>query len=167
MLELTPRQAEILELIQRFIDETGMPPTRAEIAESCGFKSINAAEEHLRALQRKEAIDLIPGASRGIQLKAELADRLSLPLIGRVAAGSPMLAEEHIEEHLRVDPGLFAPSPHYLLRVYGMSMKDAGILDGDLLPTRRARDTAGQVRGRCSARPEAQIVHTSAPRSRR
>jgi repressor LexA len=137
MRELTPRQKQILELIQDVIYETGMPPTRAEIAAELGFKSANAAEEHLRALQRKGVLDLIPGASRGIQLKDSLRDQMGLPLVGRVAAGSPILAEEHIETHYRIDPQLFNPKPHYLLRVQGMSMKDAGILDGDLVAVHR------------------------------
>jgi repressor LexA len=137
MRELTPRQKQILELIQDVIYETGMPPTRAEIAAELGFKSANAAEEHLRALQRKGVLDLIPGASRGIQLKDSLRGQMGLPLVGRVAAGSPILAEEHIETHYRIDPQLFNPKPHYLLRVQGMSMKDAGILDGDLVAVHR------------------------------
>jgi repressor LexA len=137
MRELTPRQKEILEMIQDFISETGMPPTRAEIARKLGFKSANAAEEHLRALQRKGALELLPGASRGIQLKDSLRDQMGLPLIGRVAAGSPILAQEHIETHYKIDPQLFSPKPHYLLRVHGMSMKDAGILDGDLVAVHR------------------------------
>ena len=137
MRELTPRQKQILELIQDVIYETGMPPTRAEIASELGFKSANAAEEHLRALQRKGVLDLIPGASRGIQLKDSLRDQMGLPLVGRVAAGSPILAEEHIETHYRIDPQLFNPKPHYLLRVQGMSMRDAGILDGDLVAVHR------------------------------
>jgi repressor LexA len=137
MRELTPRQKQILELIQDVIYETGMPPTRAEIASELGFKSANAAEEHLRALQRKGVLDLIPGASRGIQLKDSLRDQMGLPLVGRVAAGNPILAEENIETHYRIDPQLFNPKPHYLLRVQGMSMKDAGILDGDLVAVHR------------------------------
>ena len=137
MRKLTPRQKEILELIQSFIDDFGMPPTRAEIARELGFKSANAAEEHLRALQKKGVLELVPGASRGIQLKDSLREQLGLPLIGRVAAGSPILAEEHIETHYRMDPALFDPRPHYLLRVDGMSMKDAGILDGDLVAVHR------------------------------
>ena len=137
MRELTPRQKQILELIQDVIYETGMPPTRAEIAAELGFKSANAAEEHLRALQRKGVLDLIPGASRGIQLKDSLRDQMGLPLVGQVAAGSPILAEEHIETHYRIDPQLFNPKPHYLLRVQGMSMKNAGILDGDLVAVHR------------------------------
>ncbi len=137
MKGLTPRQSQILHMIQEFIIDSGMPPTRAEIARELGFKSANAAEEHLRALQRKGVLDLVPGASRGIQLKDSLRDQLGLPLVGRVAAGSPILAEEHIETHYRLDPTLFNPKPHYLLRVHGMSMKDAGILDGDLVAVHR------------------------------
>ncbi len=137
MKGLTPRQSQILHMIQEFIADSGMPPTRAEIARELGFKSANAAEEHLRALQRKGALELLPGASRGIQLKDSLRDQIGLPLVGRVAAGSPILAEEHIETHYRLDPALFNPKPHYLLRVQGMSMKDAGILDGDLVAVHR------------------------------
>jgi len=137
MAQLTPRQSEILNMIQEFIAEFGMPPTRADIAQELGFKSANAAEDHLRALQRKGVLELIPGASRGIQLKDSLRDQLGLPLVGRVAAGSPILAEEHIETHYKIDPSLFNPKPHYLLRVQGMSMKDAGILDGDLVAVHR------------------------------
>jgi repressor LexA len=137
MKGLTPRQSQILHMIQEFIADFGMPPTRAEIARELGFKSANAAEEHLRALQRKGVLELVPGASRGIQLKDSLREQLGLPLIGRVAAGSPILAEEHIETHYRLDPALFNPKPHYLLRVHGMSMKDAGILDGDLVAVHR------------------------------
>ncbi|MDH3440016.1 MAG: transcriptional repressor LexA [Gammaproteobacteria bacterium] len=140
MRQLTPRQREILELIQSFIDDFGMPPTRAEIARELGFKSANAAEEHLRALQKKGVLELVPGASRGIQLKDSLREQLGLPLIGRVAAGSPILAEEHIETHYRMDPALFDPKPHYLLRVHGMSMKNAGIFDGDLVAVHRTSE---------------------------
>jgi len=137
MKGLTPRQSEILHMIQEFIVDSGMPPTRAEIAKELGFKSANAAEEHLRALQRKGVLELVPGTSRGIQLKDSLREQLGLPLVGRVAAGSPILAEEHIETHYRLDPALFNPKPHYLLRVHGMSMKNAGILDGDLVAVHR------------------------------
>ena len=140
MSELTPRQREILKLIQEAVADSGMPPTRAEIAEAFGFKSPNAAEEHLRALQRKGVIDLIPGASRGIQLKDSLREQMGLPLIGRVAAGRPILAEEHIESHLQIDPKIFQPRAHYLLKVRGMSMKDIGILDGDLVAVHRTPD---------------------------
>jgi repressor LexA len=136
-MDLTPRQREILKLIQEHMSEEGMPPTRAEIAQRMGFKSPNAAEEHLRALQKKGAIDLIPGASRGIQLKDSLREQLGLPLIGRVAAGRPMLAEEHVEGRYQIDPKIFQPRAHYLLKVKGMSMKDVGILDGDLVAVHR------------------------------
>jgi len=117
-----------------------MPPTRAEIAAHLGFRSANAAEEHLRALQRKGCIQLIAGTSRGIQLRDSLRDQLGLPLIGRVAGGRPILAEEHIVDHLRIDPALFHPKPHFLLKVVGMSMKDAGILDGDLVAVHRTSE---------------------------
>lgn len=137
MAQLTPRQTQILNMIQEFISDFGMPPTRAEIARELGFKSPNAAEDHLRALQRKGVLELIPGTSRGIQLKDSLRDQLGLPLVGRVAAGSPILAEEHIETHYKLDAALFNPKPHYLLRVQGMSMKDVGILDGDLVAVHR------------------------------
>lgn len=123
-----------------------MPPTRAEIARALGFRSANAAEEHLRALQRKGVIDLRPGASRGIQLSGELRDQDLLPLVGRVAAGHPILAQENIESRYRIDMSLFNPKPHYLLRVQGMSMKDAGILDGDLVAVCRTPEVRnGQV----------------------
>jgi len=137
MDELTPRQRQVLRFIQDKLDEQGMPPTRAEIAEALGFKSANAAEEHLRALQRKGVIDLMPGASRGIQLKDSLREQFGLPLIGRVAAGRPILAEENIEARYQIDPALFQPRPHYLLKVRGMSMRNAGILDGDLVAVHR------------------------------
>lgn len=140
MSDLTPRQTQILRLIQDSIHDSGMPPTRAEIARTLGFRSPNAAEEHLRALQRKGVIDLIPGASRGIQLKDTLREQLGLPLIGRVAAGRPILAEEHIESRYQIDPSLFQPRPHYLLKVQGMSMRDAGILDGDLVAVHRTAE---------------------------
>jgi repressor LexA len=137
MDDLTPRQHQVLRFIQDTLDEQGMPPTRAEIAEALGFKSANAAEEHLRALQRKGVIDLMPGASRGIQLKDCLREQFGLPLIGRVAAGRPILAEENIEARYQIDPELFQPRPHYLLKVRGMSMRNAGILDGDLVAVHR------------------------------
>lgn len=137
MTDLTPRQRQILDFIREQLEESGMPPTRAEIATALGFKSANAAEEHLRALKRKGVIDLIPGASRGIQLKDTIRDQMGLPLIGRVAAGRPILAEEHIEGRFQVDPKLFSPRPHYLLKVQGMSMKDIGIMDGDLVAVHR------------------------------
>ena len=146
MDKLTQRQSEILLFIQQFIDNMGMPPTRAEIARELGFRSVNAAEEHLRALERKGVIELMPGTSRGIQLKDFLRDQLGLPLIGRVAAGNPILAEEHIEGHYRIDTSIFNPLPHFLLRVEGMSMKDAGILDGDLVAVHRTVEVrSGQI----------------------
>jgi len=138
MQNLTSRQQQILLLIQRAIKETGMPPTRAEIAQALGFRSVNAAEEHLRALERKGAIELLPGTSRGIRLKDALREQLGLPLVGRVAAGEPILAEEHIEARYQIDPAIFDAEPHFLLRVQGMSMRDAGILDGDLVAVHRA-----------------------------
>ncbi len=137
MKDLTPRQHEVLDFIRQVIEETGMPPTRAEIAEALGFRSSNASEDHLRALARKGAIELVPGASRGIRLKDSLREQMGLPLVGRVAAGQPILAQEHIEAHYQIDPSLFHPKPHYLLKVQGMSMKDAGILDGDLVAVHR------------------------------
>ncbi len=137
MRELTPRQRQILTLIQKVIHETGMPPTRAEIAHALKFRSVNAAEDHLRALERKGVIELLPGTSRGIRLKDSLREQLGLPLVGRVAAGAPILAEEHIEARYQVDADLFKKPPHFLLRVHGMSMRDAGILDGDLVAVHR------------------------------
>ena len=137
MTDLTPRQRQILEFIRDQLEESGMPPTRAEIATALGFKSANAAEEHLKALRRKGVIDLVPGTSRGILLKDTIREQIGLPLIGRVAAGRPILAEEHIEGRFQVDPKLFSPRPHYLLKVQGMSMKGIGILDGDLVAVHR------------------------------
>jgi len=142
MTDLTPRQRQILDFIREQVEESGMPPTRAEIAAALGFKSANAAEEHLKTLKRKGVIDLVPGASRGIRL----TESLGLPLVGRVAAGSPILAEEHIERRCQVDPALFQPRADYLLKVRGMSMRDAGILDGDLLAVHRTREArTGQI----------------------
>jgi repressor LexA len=146
MKKLTSRQNEILTFVQDFMEEAGMPPTRAEIARALGFRSVNAAEEHLRALQRKGVIELIPGASRGIRLKDFLREQLGLPLVGRVAAGNPILAEEHIEGHYRIDTAIFDQRPHYLLRVEGLSMRDAGILDGDLVAVHRTPEVrSGQI----------------------
>jgi repressor LexA len=161
MRDLTARQQEILSLIGQHIAETGFPPTRAEIAGKLGFKSPNAAEEHLKALARKGVIELTSGASRGIRLKllpnldsdrmrggagSAVQIALSLPLVGRVAAGSPMLAHEHIEASYALDPALFTEKPDYLLKVRGMSMRDAGILEGDLLAVRQASEARnGQV----------------------
>ena len=172
--KLTPRQQQIFELIQRSIARTGAPPTRAEIATELGFRSVNAAEEHLQALARKGVIELVGGTSRGIRLKAgtlrtvnesrrkgldsdsvgsmpfNLAlpglEQLVLPLVGRVAAGSHILAQEHVEQTYAVEPSLFSRRPDYLLRVRGMSMKDIGILDGDLLAVARTREARnGQI----------------------
>jgi repressor LexA len=140
MDNLTPRQRQVLRFIQDALDAHGLPPTRAEIADALGFKSANAAEEHLRALQRKGVLELLPGASRGIQLKDSLREQFGLPLIGRVAAGRPILAEENIEARYQIDPELFQPRPHYLLKVRGMSMRNAGILDGDLVAVHRTPD---------------------------
>ena len=135
---LTARQAEILELIRTYIAEEGCPPTRAEIANALGFRSANAAEDHLRALERKGVIEIIPGSSRGIRLLNAEED-YGLPVVGRVAAGEPILAEEHIEDYCQVEPDTFHPGADYLLRVRGDSMQDIGILDGDLLAVHRTR----------------------------
>ena len=140
MRPLTKRQEQVFELIKVFIKDTGMPPTRVEIADALGFKSANAAEEHLKALAKKGVIEMVPGASRGIRLVDDGSSEVpGLPLIGKVAAGEPILAQEHIESHYEVDPGLFKPAADYLLRVDGMSMKDIGILDGDLLAVHKAQ----------------------------
>jgi repressor LexA len=141
---LTSRQAEVLECIRKQIDATGMPPTRSELAKLLGFKSINAAEQHLKALAKKKVIELLPGASRGIRLLCE--DHSGLPIIGRVAAGQPILAQEHIEGHHKLPPDVFHPHADYLLRVSGMSMREIGILDGDLLAVHATPDVHnGQV----------------------
>ncbi|HXJ50945.1 MAG TPA: transcriptional repressor LexA [Burkholderiales bacterium] len=148
---LTDRQSEILKLIRELTEVSGFPPTRAEIAERMGFRSVNAAEQHLRALEKKGAIEISSGASRGIRVRdgrpASRAGRLlELPVIGRVAAGSPILAQEHVQERFQVDPNLFTPRADYLLRVRGMSMRDAGILEGDLLAVHRTQEArTGQV----------------------
>ncbi len=147
--KLTDRQQQILDLIRQTVARTGFPPTRAEIAQALGFRSPNAAEDHLKALARKGAIELTAGASRGIRLKDAAGApaqaslpmpalaQLLLPLVGRVAAGSPILAAEHVEREVGVDPNLFAQAPDYLLKVRGMSMRDAGILEGDLLAVKK------------------------------
>ncbi len=152
MQDLTARQQQILALIQRFLTRTGYPPTRSEIAAELGFRSANAAEQHLRALARKGWITLQPGASRGIRLcqadnaEPEAQSTTALPLIGRVAAGSPLLAEAHIDRYCQVSAELFSPGADYLLTVRGMSMRDAGILDGDLLAVHRTPDARdGQI----------------------
>ncbi|AUN94836.1 transcriptional repressor LexA [Pseudazoarcus pumilus] len=139
---LTRRQSEILDFIRDTVSHSGRPPTRAELCTAFGFRSPNAAESHLRALASKGAIVLEEGRARGIRL----ADGVGLPLIGRVAAGSPLLAIEHVESHHTVDPALFSPRADYLLRVRGLSMRDAGILDGDLLAVHRTPEArAGQI----------------------
>ncbi|VAW79138.1 SOS-response repressor and protease LexA [hydrothermal vent metagenome] len=139
MDDLTKRQGEILALIQEYISDEGYPPTRMEIAETFGFRSPNASEEHLRALERKGYIEMLPGSSRGIRVLVSDDEPEGIPVVGRVAAGEPILAEEHIEDHYPVDPALFHPRAHYLLRVRGMSMKNIGIMDGDLLAVHRTR----------------------------
>ncbi|WP_420554162.1 transcriptional repressor LexA [Neptuniibacter marinus] len=131
-MKLTKRQTEVLECIKRHIDETGYPPTRADIARDLGFRSANAAEEHMKALARKGAIEIIPGTSRGIRVP-ELEADLGIPIIGQVAAGSPILAEEHVEDHCTISSNFFQPKADYLLRVKGESMRNIGIMDGDLL----------------------------------
>jgi len=166
--KLTPRQQQILDLVQSAIERTGAPPTRAEIAAELGFRSPNAAEEHLQALARKGVIELVGGTSRGIRLKSDTLRQLhearlsqvgkqfslplpslaqlTLPLVGRVAAGSPILAQEHIDQTFVVESSLFARKPDYLLKVRGMSMRDAGIMDGDLLAVQRTKDARnGQI----------------------
>lgn len=140
--ELTSRQAEILEFIRIHTRSSGFPPTRAEICRVMGFRSPNAAEEHLRALARKGAIEMAPGASRGIRLKQSAG----IPVVGRVAAGSPILAAEHIESRYQIDPLLFKPRADYFLKVRGSSMREAGILDGDLLAVHRTHEfRSGQI----------------------
>jgi repressor LexA len=160
--KLTARQQQIFELVRSAIENTGAPPTRAEIAEQLGFRSANAAEEHLQALARKGVLELVGGTSRGIRLKSDALSavnrarqfslplaslaQLTLPLIGRVAAGAPILAQEHVEQTYTVEPGLFAKRPDFLLKVKGMSMKDIGILDGDLLAVQSAKEARnGQI----------------------
>lgn len=142
MRDLTPRQQEILNLIREWIETTSLPPTRMEIAQHFGFSSPNAAEQHLKVLAKKGALDLVPGTSRGIRLKGDGG----VPLVGQVAAGSPILAQENIERHYQFDPAMFSPRADYLLKVRGMSMKDIGILDGDLLAVHRSAEAkTGQV----------------------
>lgn len=138
MKQLTARQTEVLHLVRSHITETGYPPTRADIARELGFRSANAAEEHLKALARKGALEIVPGTSRGIRLP----DDEGLPVVGRVAAGSPILAQEHIEETCNVPPDMFRPAADFLLRVEGDSMVDAGILDGDLLAVHKTPEAA-------------------------
>ena len=144
MDELTPRQAEVLQLIVDFMQATGLPPTRAEIAAQFGFRSPNAAEDHLRALERKGYIEVLSGASRGIRLREGF--HVGIPVVGRVAAGQPILAEQNIQGRYQIDPTLFKPRADYLLKVRGMSMRDSGILDGDLLAVHRTPDVrSGQI----------------------
>lgn len=163
--KLTARQQQIFDLVRDSIESTGSPPTRAEIAQQLGFKSANAAEEHLQALARKGVIELVGGTARGIRLPSTALRRvnrarehsqfalplaslaqLTLPLVGRVAAGAPILAEEHVEQHYSVDPSMFSKAPDFLLRVKGMSMKDIGIMDGDLLAVKKISEARnGQV----------------------
>lgn len=148
MRPLTPRQAEILQLIKDYQAETGMPPTRAEIATQLGFKSANAAEEHLKALAKKGVLTMMPGTSRGIRLLEDdnEPEQLGLPLIGKVAAGQPILAAENVQNHYKIDAHLFKPPADFLLRVQGMSMQDIGIFDGDLLAVHKtAQAEPGQV----------------------
>jgi repressor LexA len=151
MDELTERQAEILRLVKELTEVSGFPPTRAEIAQRMGFRSVNAAEQHLRALEKKGAIEISSGASRGIRVRdgrpaARLGRLLELPVVGRVAAGSPILAEEHLQGRYQVDPNLFTPRADYLLRVRGLSMRDAGILEGDLLAVHKTSEArSGQI----------------------
>ena len=138
MKGLTARQAEVLDLVRSHITDTGYPPTRADIARELGFRSANAAEEHLKALARKGALEIVPGTSRGIRLPNDEG----LPVVGRVATGSPILAQEHIEETCNVPPNMFRPAADFLLRVEGDSMVDAGILDGDLLAVHKTQEAA-------------------------
>ncbi len=148
MRPLTARQQEVLDLLKRHLETTGMPPTRAEISRELGFKSANAAEEHLKALSRKGAIEIIPGASRGIRILDNSSNDEfdGLPLVGRVAAGEPILAEQHIEATYQVDADMFKPQADFLLKVYGLSMKNVGILDGDLLAVHSTKDVRnGQI----------------------
>jgi repressor LexA len=148
MQKLTARQQQVLAFIKEYAASNGYPPTRVDIARELGFRSPNAAEDHLKALARKGAIEMIPGASRGIRLPVDdsEADENSLPVVGQVAAGAPILAQENIDNHCRIDPSFFSPRADYLLRVRGMSMKDIGILDGDLLAVHRTSEVRnGQV----------------------
>ncbi|HHT7764370.1 transcriptional repressor LexA [Pasteurella multocida] len=146
---LTARQQEVYDLLKRHLENTGMPPTRAEISKELGFRSPNAAEEHLKALARKGVIEIISGTSRGIRLlleESESDENQGLPLVGRVAAGEPILAEQHIEGTYQVDANMFKPQANFLLEVYGQSMKNIGILDGDLLAVHSTKDVRnGQI----------------------
>ncbi|MEH6549684.1 MAG: transcriptional repressor LexA [Pseudomonadales bacterium] len=143
-MKLTARQSQVLELIKTHIEDTGFPPTRADIAREFGFKSANAAEEHLRALARKGAIEMVAGASRGIRLPPP--EHQGIPIVGHVAAGYPVLAEEHVEDYCDVPPSLFSPRADFFLRVRGESMREAGILDGDLLAVHSTSEAnSGQI----------------------
>jgi repressor LexA len=145
-MKLTNRQQEVLDIVRRHINETGYPPTRVDIANELGFKSANAAEEHLKALARKGAIEMIPGTSRGIRLVGEENEEEGLPIIGQVAAGEPILAQQHVDDYCTIGSDFFRPRADYLLRVRGMSMKNIGIMDGDLLAVHQTRDAReGQV----------------------
>ena len=145
-LLLTKRQSEVLSIVRKLINTTGRPPTRTEISDQLGFRSANAAEEHLRAIARKGFIELIPGTSRGIRLIDNKMPINTLPVVGRVAAGHPILAIENIEENYVIDPSVFHPRADYLLRVEGLSMQDVGILDGDLLAVKSTQDVSnGQI----------------------
>ena len=142
MIKLTARQQQVMDVIKSSIEATGMPPTRADIARELGFKSANAAEEHLKALAKKGVIELVAGASRGIRL----TEQHGLPIVGRVAAGAPLLAQEHIEDYCDLSASFFAPPAHYLLQVCGDSMINAGIFDGDLLAVHSTSDVKeGQI----------------------
>jgi repressor LexA len=150
MQELTARQKEILAFLKAWINENGMPPTRQEICDALGFRSPNAAEEHLRALERKGAVEMLPGSSRGIRIRDDAIDAANdeegLPLIGKVAAGSPILAQENIAGRYPVSPLMFKPKADYLLKVQGMSMKDVGIVHGDWLAVHKTRNAQnGQI----------------------
>lgn len=148
---LTPRQQQVYDFVKSCLESTGMPPTRAEIAKELGFRSANAAEEHLKALARKGVIEILSGTSRGIRLllqdeETDTLDQKGLPLIGRVAAGTPILATQNIESTYQVDANMFTPCAHYLLKVQGMSMQDIGIIDGDMLAVHQTKDVRnGQV----------------------
>ena len=143
-MKLTKRQTEVLNFIQSFIEKNGFPPTRTEIAKALGFKSPNAAEDHIKALAKKGAVILSPGASRGIQIPNSTPS--GLPLVGRVAAGSPIMATEHVEKHFAIDPSLFTPNADYLLRVRGNSMIDAGIFEDDLVAVHKTSEARnGQI----------------------
>ena len=145
-MKLTNRQQEVLDIVRRHIQDTGYPPTRVDIANELGFKSANAAEEHLKALARKGAIEMIPGTSRGIRLVGEDNEEEGLLIIGQVAAGEPILAQQHVDDYCTIGSDFFRPRADYLLRVRGMSMKNIGIMDGDLLAVHQTRDAReGQV----------------------